>query len=361
MAKNKNGLSPEFVIHPGETLKEIIEDRGMSQKEVAARTGVSEKHISNVVNCIKPISVAFAKKLEYVFEVEAKFWINLQSNYDNELADIEDINNISKEELTILKNLKKIIKHLVDMEFMEYNNSPIISVINLRKLLNISSLESIPDIISRGAYRVADIKSTNPYVIFTWLRMCELYTKDIEVGNNLDIKLLKSFIPDIKKIMFCNPSEIHKRLENIFSQCGIKFAIVPHFTGAPIQGVISYDRQGDLSLIMTIRQKYADIFWFTLFHEIGHIINGDIKKQLIDYSLNNDPTEIKADEFAKNILIEEYKYLEFINKGDFSLENIKSFSKTNNIQPYILIGRLQKDKIIDYSIYHEEKVRYEWA
>ncbi len=54
MAKNMNGLSREFIIHPGETLKEILEDRQMSQKELAIRTDVTEPHVSSIVNCKKP-------------------------------------------------------------------------------------------------------------------------------------------------------------------------------------------------------------------------------------------------------------------------------------------------------------------
>ena len=88
MAKNINGLSHEFIIHPGKTLNEILEDQGMSQKELALRTDVSEAHISSLINCQKDISVTFAKKLEYALGIDASFWINLQANYDKELTDI---------------------------------------------------------------------------------------------------------------------------------------------------------------------------------------------------------------------------------------------------------------------------------
>ena len=99
MAKKMNGLSRDFIIHPGETLKEIFEDTGMSQKELAMRTDVTESYISSVVNCQKEISVSFAKKLEYALDIEASFWINLQANYDKELADFEEHSKISNDEL----------------------------------------------------------------------------------------------------------------------------------------------------------------------------------------------------------------------------------------------------------------------
>lgn len=105
MVKNRSGLSREFIIHPGETLKEILEDQGMTQKELALRVGLTEPYISSVINDQKAISVSLAKKLEYALGVDASFWINLQANYDKELADFEDINEISDEELAIFKKL----------------------------------------------------------------------------------------------------------------------------------------------------------------------------------------------------------------------------------------------------------------
>lgn len=90
------GLSRDLIIHPGETLQEVLEDRGMSQKELAIRTGVTEKHVSTIVHGIKPISVAFAKKLEYAFGIEAAFWIQLQANYDREVLEFEELNQITR-------------------------------------------------------------------------------------------------------------------------------------------------------------------------------------------------------------------------------------------------------------------------
>ena len=83
-------LSRELIIHPGETLKEILEDRDINQKELALRTGVTEVYVSSVVNGQKNISVSYAKKLEYALAIDASFWINLQTGYDKELAELED-------------------------------------------------------------------------------------------------------------------------------------------------------------------------------------------------------------------------------------------------------------------------------
>ena len=150
---------------------------------------------------------------------------------------------------------------------------------------------------------------------------------------------------------------LREKLKEIFKECGIIFELVKNFQGAPIQGFIK-NKDDKIILCMTLRQSYADIFWFTLFHEIGHILNNDIK---IDYYIENTEAEDTADNFAKEFLINSDNYNKYISKKDFSIDSIKKFSKENNIKEFILIGRLQKDKLLPYNRYNDLKIRYKWA
>ena len=150
------------------------------------------------------------------------------------------------------------------------------------------------------------------------------------------------------------------QLKTHLAECGIKFSIVKHFTGAPVQGVIKKNSDGTLNLIMTTRQKYADIFWFTFFHEIGHIINGDFEDKLIDYDFAEGESEDRVNEFAANTLINPEEYESYVIKNDYSLSSIRQFCSKQDIPTYVLVGRLHKEKYIEYSQYSKEKIRYEW-
>ncbi len=359
MVEKTNGLSREYIIHPGETLKEMLEDRDMTQRELAMRTDVKEPHISGIVNCQKPISVSFAKKLEYALGVDANFWINLQANYEKELADFEEIYQISSEELEILQRLKSITKYAQDICLLKPDVKGSVLVIEWRKLLNLSSLARIPEISQAGAYRLAVADNVDPYVLFTWLRICELIIEKQQVNQELNIDKLKNKLHLMRRLTFEDVGTIYSKLKEYFSECGINFAIVKHFAGAPVQGVITKSHDGNLNLIMTLRRKFADVFWFTLFHEIGHIINGDIEDRLIDYEDTKNEIENRADEFASNILIAPEMYNLFIETGDYSLEHICWFCDEQCIPPYILIGRLQRDRYLNYHHYVDEKIKYE--
>ena len=117
-------------------------------------------------------------------------------------------------------------------------------------------------------------------------------------------------------------------------------------------------------MALTIRGSYADIFWFSLFHELGHIVNNDITKtqKFIDIlEQGQTPHEIEANRFATNALINPDDYNKFLHIGDFSINALQKFSKTQNIKPYIVIGRLQKEKRIPYNRFSDFKPRYKWS
>jgi len=361
MEQKMNGLSRDFIIHPGETLNEILEDREMSQKELAIRSGVTEKHVSTIINGTKPISVAYAKKLEYAIGIDASFWINLQSNYDKELLEFEEFNNISKEEIAILKPLKIIIEYLNKINKINSEDNEAAKVLDLRKILGVSNLTSIPDITYNAAYRAQVATKADVYVLFAWQKICEILTEDIEVAEALDTDKLREKLLEIKRLMFAKANTIQKELKKIFAECGIAFEIVRHFQGAPVQGFIKRNEQGRTILCMTIRGGFADRFWFTLFHEIAHILNGDAKLKFIDFDSIESEIEERANKFARNTLLSPIDYKRFLQKNDFSLRAISDFSEKQEVCTFIVIARLQKNNNLERGRYSSEIVTYKWA
>jgi len=362
MGTKLSGLSRDLIIHPGETLRELIEDRNMTQKELAVRTGFSEKHVSKVLNGKASITSKFAAALEIIFDVNAMFWLNLQDNYDLELMDYEALYTVTNTEISILSELKKIIEYMKSCGYLKSGLDKKEDVLQLRKILSVNSLTTIPLLNFTAAFRGSNVHKVNVYVLFAWIRLCEIIADRREAVKALNLPKLKESIPHIKNLMFEDTTMLRLRLEHIFAECGIKLCIVKHFTGAPVQGFIEHSNSGDLILCMTIRGAWADIFWFTLFHEIAHILNEDISNRFIDYSFAESEMENRANEFAKNMLINPDNYALFKKAADFSLEAIKNFAKLEQVKPYIIIGRLQKENLITYNSYYAtEKIRYKWA
>ena len=360
MVEKMNGLSLDFIIHPGETIKEILEEKQMKQEELAIRTGFSPKHISEVINGKKGISPTLAKGLEYVLGIPTSFWINLQGIYDKEMIEYKEQEEIDENEVNIVKSLKELIKYAEDVGVMTKTKNKIYQIIELRNICNVTNLSYIDKLFTNQiAFRKSQTVETNIYVLYVWLRICELMAQKINIENEYNEEKLRNNIINIKKCMFLEINKAIEELKKIFSECGIIFQVVKNFTGAPVQGFIR-KINNNIIISMTIRRSFADEFWFTLFHEIGHLLNGDItKSQFIDYANSKSEKEDKADEFAKNTLINENDYNDFIEKNNLTEKEIIKFAKEQKVQPFIVVGRIQKEKN-DFKLCYRLKTRYKW-
>ena len=116
-------------------------------------------------------------------------------------------------------------------------------------------------------------------------------------------------------------------------------------------------------MILTIRGAFADIFWFSLFHEIGHIVNGDVSKSasFIDTTSPADTAkEAAADLFARDALLDPASYAAFVSGRRFSSGAIKQYADAQGVAPFVVVGRLQKEEIIPYAWHVNLKPRYKW-
>lgn len=362
MAAKKIGISRDLIIHPGETIADVLEDRGITQAELASRAGVSPAYVSNVIAGKKGISANFAMGLEYALGVPKSFWLNLQANYEAELLEVNEEQTITDEERKVREDLKDIVKYLRKQGKMLIGENKDESILSLRKVLQISNITNLKEMIPTGAFRMAGNAAVNPNVLGAWIRLCQLAGNDKTISAKFEKKYTNDLIQEIKSIMCCKNAELQRDLKNVMERYGIDFSVAKNFRGAPVQGYISQKNDGIYQMVLTIRGAFADIFWFSLFHEIGHIVNGDIGKNLkfLDYG-NDYDKELAADLFASNMLLSPESYKAFIQRNDFSIEAICRYAESQHVMPYIVIGRLQKEKYLAYTMYSKYKLRYKWS
>ena len=343
MAERTIGLSNEFIIHPGETLKEVLEDRNYTQKELALRTGFSEKHISKVLSGESSISPSFAKQLEFVFNnIPSSFWNNLQRIYDEEMTEFEIQANITSEEKKVAKSFEEYLK----VEEIKWSTD-IDKVITLRRYMEVSNLINVDKLV-HGNYRTHFDAKVDDYTKYGFNMYAMRSVGPIQTDTPLDTKGLKEAIPTLKNIMLGSIDHYVPSLQYELKKYGVLFNLVKKIPKTKIKGYTTSNRKGQAILIITDYGKYWHYFWFTLFHEIYHVINKDfLKKNLTDDAL--DEIEKKANIFAEDILINPYAYEEFISKREFDFESIHDFSTQQDINLDTLIGRLQKDKLMGHS------------
>jgi len=359
MVRETTGSFRDIIIHPGETLKEALEDRAMTQKQLAQSIGMTEQHISRIIKGKTNISGRCAKKLEYALGIPASFWMNLQRNYDLELAEYQDRNNISDEEYTIFEKIRDIMAEILSLKGESLEGDKTFGVIQARRTFRLSSLLHIPDVMPDALYRKSKTANIDEYVTFAWLRLCDCHLEGIPKPEAGDPATLLEHIEDIKGLMFGD--DIYKTLRSLQSllrSIGIRFAVVRHFPGAPIHGMTRKNPDGTLDLCLTVRGSRADIFWFSLFHEFAHIILEDFDDIGSSYSKESEQI---ADRQAASLLISDELYTEFVKKRDFSYNSIAALAESSNVPEYIIIGRLQNDGYLPWQhSYNRYVPMYKW-
>lgn len=338
---------------PGATIKEQLVDRDMSQKEFAARMDMSEKHISKLINGEVQLTPDVAVRLEMVLGIPAKFWNNLEAIYREKLIKVEAENKMEADEM--------LVKQLPYNEMAKYGWVPETrnskeKVLNLRKYFEVVELSLLENQqITRIACRRLAITEKSDFALLAWVQKAKLISRKISTSP-INIKGLLKVIPDIRKMTILEPQEFCPKLKSLLSEFGVSLIFLPHLKGSFLQGV-SFIDGSKIVLGLTARGKDADKFWFSLFHELAHIILGHIGQS----NGTSIEDEKAADLWARNNLISQSEYAEFIGNNDYSATSVMDYAEKLGISPGILVGRLQNDGFIKYSMLNDLKEKYEIA
>ena len=336
---------------PGATIKEQLKDRGMSQKEFAARMDMSEKHISKLINGEVQLTSEVAVRLEMVLGVPAKFWNNLEGIYREKLIKAEAENAMDKDE--------EIAKKLPYNEMAKYGWVPETrvlkeKVVHLRKyfeLVELSLLENIQ--ITRIACRRLAVTEKSDLALLAWAQEARIKAREIETAP-INVKGLMNSIPKIRLMTVMKAKEFSPKLKSMLAECGIALVFLPHLQGSFLQGA-SFIDGNKIVVGLTTRGKDADKFWFSLFHELAHIILGHIGQM---NGISEDD-EQAANSWSGDTLIPGNDFAEFVDRKSFSASSIRAFAEKQGIAPGIVVGRLQKEGCIKHSALNELKDHYE--
>ena len=346
---SKSNVYNEYVIAPGETILELLESNGMSQLDLAYKTGINKKTINEIIKGKAPITTTTALKFEYVFNIPASFFNNLESSYQEVLEREEDFIRV-KEEEKYLENIPYNEMAKRGWDWIEKTNDPFQKVINLRKFFSVASLSFDTELKKKLAFRKKNNDKFSNEALYCYLRYGEIESNKISYPK-FNILLLNENLSKLRNLANNSFIKQFNKLKEILFSCGISLIFEPELPHTYVNGVSYMINPNKAIIMISDRGKKDDIIWFTFFHEIGHLLKHSRKEVFVDLDGKEENNiEKEADKFARNILIPDKSYNEFIRNNKIFTEKIlKDFSKRVNILPGILVGRLQKDGLIKWN------------
>ncbi|WP_437512711.1 HigA family addiction module antitoxin [Sorangium sp. So ce1099] len=346
---------PSVVPHPGDTVVEYLEFHGWSQRDLARRTGLTPKTISEICNGKAPITPATSLALEKVFQRPAHLWLNLQRQFDEAVARRRESEKSVQWKDWVAKFPLKEMKRFKFISPEKHHQSDTDALLSF---LGVSSPESWNSVWQAAgvAYRQTRKFKTSIEAVSVWVRATELAAAELPVAD-FNEKTLRSSVDTLRRYTRERVQDVIEQAQKLCAAAGVALVWVPEFQNTGISGCARWLSDNKALIALTLRYKTDDQMWFTLFHELGHILLHSRKHIFVlDNAVDNisdrvvDPQmqqyEDEANRFSADTLIPPHALEKFIRKNDFGNEAIHNFAEEIGIGPGIVVGRLQHEGLL---------------
>lgn len=354
----RNEYKPEYAIHPGEILEETLISRGISKSQLAERSGITKKTISQIINGKAPVTPDTALLLEKVLGVSADIWNNLDSQYRLFNARMEKQNILQQRvEWADKFPLNELKKRKAITQVRDKGKA----VDELLSFFGVASIDAWQELYGKIAvsYRRAKAYEGTPESIASWLRIAELTAGEREIKPH-NRSIFRKNLYSIRALTDEEPDRFIPIIKRLCANAGVVLVLIPELPNTRLSGATRWLNTKKALIALSLRYKSNDQFWFTFFHEAGHLVLHEKKRVFIDYQTNGEDTlENEADDFARNLLIPPHLYKDFIEQASFFKPDIIQFAETIGVAPGIVTGILQYDGHIKYEWHNDLKQRIE--
>lgn len=364
MAKKKLALkkafpfSPDFAVAPGVTLAETLMAKGMAQSELSIRTGLAEKTISQIMNGVAPISFDTALKLEAALGVPARFWNNLERNYQEAQAQISQSKRLEAD-LAWLKTIP--VRELVRGQFIEPSTDKVKTLRDVLHFYGVSDVDAWNRLWIQPtvAFRRTRAKELTVGAASAWIRMGEMMASQIDC-QSYDAAKFRSMLGQLRELTIASPATWQAEMVRRCAEAGVAVTFVPPITGAGISGVTKWLSTEKALIQLSLLYKNDGSFWFTFFHEAAHVLLHGKKDVFLEGdSDSEDEKEREADEFARNLLIPRARTTEL--KRLRTERAIRDFAREIGVSTGIVVGRMQRDRLRYPSAFNSLQRKLDWS
>jgi HTH-type transcriptional regulator/antitoxin HigA len=353
-----NTLTPARAISPGRILQRELDARGWTQKDLAKITNRPPQAINEIIKGTKQITPETARELSAALGTTAEFWTNLEANYRLNLAKKKH----KEEAIERRSRLYTLapISELIKRQWIKSTESLDDLEQSVCEFLGIKSPQQTPQLsvnFRKGASpesnsgacvaRHSQILEPEYNAKIAWCKKVEQVVSK-QTLKKFQLDKLQKAIPDI--LSYAKKEEDVTHVPQILIDLGVHFAIVPHLNKTYLDGAAFYLENHPV-VALTLRHNRIDCFWFSLMHELAHIVAGHQGVYLDNLDdLEKNSEEEEANNLARNWLIDEQSLNSFIiqTKPKFSQKAIINFAQAQNRHSGIILGRLQHEGLVPY-------------
>jgi HTH-type transcriptional regulator/antitoxin HigA len=347
-SRTHHTFEPDYVSPPGDTLRDRIAQLFVTQAELAARTGLSTKHVNQIMQGLAPITPDTAVALERVTSISSAFWNRREADYRSSLSRLHppkvteaDKAWLASMPVNELQRRGKLPPSLSGGRLLE-------AVLTFFGVADRDAYERVwrkPV----ASFRRSEAFKSAPGSVVTWIRLGELNAIGVDT-EPYSPGAFRAALPEVRAL---TASGDPNRLVDICASAGVAVVFVPEVKGCRISAATWWASPGKAVIALSDRYKKDDFFWFTFFHEAAHILLHSKKETFVDDGTDDDILEEEANRFAEDFLVPKEERSGLSNLA--SEADVVAFANRLGIAPGIVVGRLQHEGVWSWSKGHRLK------
>ena len=349
-------FSPNWVSKPGNTILDILEERGISMSQYASSIDYSADYLEDIIEGVENINFDIAETLAKSLGANANFWLQREKQYRKALA-----KRVEKDKLeSWVSHLP--VKEMKKLGWISGEKNNIDECLNF---FNVKSFEGFNDKYSfdknQLAFRKSPAFESKIGSVAAWFRRGEILTSSYRTKDWDKEKFILE-LEEIKKLT--RVKDISKFLPELIDRCkrcGVKLAVVPTPKGCPVSGATKFIDEKTAIIVLSFRYLSDDQFWFTFFHEAGHLVMHGQNRTFLELKKGGitNEEEKEANLFAAEMLVP-YNLHSELNQLRSNKRRIVKFAIKAGVSPGIVVGQLQFLGIVRQDYLNGFKRRFNW-
>lgn len=350
---------PDWVSPPGETIGDILRERNVSIKDFARQIGHTTQQTSDLLTGRLAITIALARRLERVLGGSVQFWMSRDFEYREPKAKT----GISPDEKSWLRELP--VADMVRFGWLSPASGPSGLLSECLAFFGVPNVgawrRGYATLEQAFSFRTSPSFESRSAALAAWLRRGEIESESTQCapwnaeGFASALKTIRSLTRE------GDPRQFLPKLQQLCAKNGVAVAIIRAPNGCRASGATRFTTKDKAMLLLSFRHLSDDQFWFSFFHEAGHLMLHGHRQMFIEgEGISDSQAEIEANEFASCTLIPASRKDDLLRLRRSAFE-IARFARAIGVSPGVVVGQLQHYGKVPPNHFNRLKRRYSWG
>lgn len=360
MTTTSFAINADWVSPPGSTLEDFLVEQERSTSEFADKLQCTVSFLRKLIKGSAEIDKDLANKLEVATGASSSFWLEREAQYRECIEKLQDREELEQEWLTNLPTAD--MARFGWIEKLTNRKEKLLACLDYFDVLSVDEWQlKYSGMLSETAFRTSSTFSSKLESVTAWLRQGELEAGGIDCAR-WDKEKLENAVPHLRELTnIPDPSDFIPPLVEILASCGVALTVIQSPKGCSASGATYWLNEDKALLMLSVRYLSDDHFWFTFFHELGHLILHSDHSLILESNDDTDSEiEREANQFAEDVLVPKEFKAELSTLNSKDLRKILKFSKKVGVSKGIIVGQMQHKSIVPRNHLNKLKQRYSW-